>query len=362
MLNRATKKTWLMGLMACLLVVPLVLAACAAPEETETPTPTQTQTPAEVYTWRLQGMQPAPDERQQVQEHMAEELNTMTQGMINIDIYTTGTLVPIEEVPESLAKGVIDMAHVCSGYYAGINPVFLCPPGMQDFREQWQADTLMWDRGGNEIIRAAYAELGVYDIGAIKSTGPEIIYSTVPIRHVEDYQGLKIRSYGQFAKYFDALGASTVYLPGDEIVPALSTGAIDAAEWSSFQSNYMVGFHDVTDYQIWPPFIWANAGCEILMGLDLWNSLPPHLQMMLEVVVREGNDWVDRRYQKNDALYAQKMLDEGPMEEIWIPEDEWPQLVGAAEQVRDELAAASPESAQMIELTREYMRELGYLE
>ena len=351
------KVTWLTIVLACLLVFPMVMG-CGGPTEEAAPVEAPK---AEVMKWRLQAMQPAPDERQQVQEHMAEELNIMSQGLIEITIYQTGALVPIEEVPASMAKGVVEMAHVCSGYYAGLDPVFLTAPGMQDFREQWQSDALMWDRGGNEIIREAYKKIGVYNIGAIKSTGPEIVYSTVPIRHVEDFKGLKMRSFGQFAKYFDALGAATVYLPGDEIVPALATGALDAAEWSSFQSNYMVGFHEVAGYQIWPPFIWANSGCEILIGLDLWNSLPPYLQTMLDVVVREGNDWVDRRYQKNDKLYAEKMRDEGPMEVIWLPEDEWPMLVAAAEQVRDELAAGSPEAAQMIKLTRDYMRELGYL-
>ena len=352
------KVTWLTIVLACLLVFPLAMG-CGGPAEEAAPTEAPK---AEVMNWRLQGQHPTEDERHILLKHLSESVEAMTDGQIHIDFYPTGALVPVEEMLDALAKGVIEMAQPCSGYFGGLDPVFNCMPALWDFQNQWEADNFMKNKGGGDIMRAAYADYGVYYIGMTKTGSPEIVYSNVPIRHVEDFKGVKMRSFGQFILFFEALGASAIYLPGDEIVPALATGAIDAAEWASPLSNYQVGFHDVTDYQIWPPFINALGGCDVVIGLDLWNSLSPQLQSILTIATRETNHWIHAVYETNDRTYFDKMADEGPMEKIWIPESEWPQLIAAAEKVRDDLASQSPAAAEMIEATRVYMRELGYLD
>ena len=354
---KCKKVTWLTIVLACLLVFPLAMG-CGGPAEE--PAPAEAPK-AEVYNWRLQGMHASEDERFVMLHHLADNLVEMSQGQINITIYPSGALVPIEEIPGAMKEGVIDMAHACGGYWGGLDPVLNTGPGLWDFREQWETDNFMHNKGGNEIMRAAYAKLGMYFIDTVLGGGVEMVYSNKPIRHVEDYQGLKMRSFGQYSWFFEELGAATIYLPGDEIVPALATGTIDAAEWSSAFANYNVGFHEVTKYQCLPYFIWALGSCEITMGLDLWNSLPKHVQSMVSLTTREASAFNNKLTKTNDAIYFKKMLDEGPMEELWIPTDEWPQLVAAAEAVRDKLAAESPESAQMVKLTRDYMRELGYL-
>jgi TRAP-type C4-dicarboxylate transport system substrate-binding protein len=358
MFKGSIKTKWFGFALICLLIFPMVMS-CGGPAETTTPV--TTQPPAETYSWRLQGQHASEDERWQALNHFADNLAAMSDGRITVDIYPTGALVPNEEVCEAQDKGVIEMAHPCSGYFGGLDPVFNTLPALWDFRNQWEANNFMKNKGGGEILSDAYAKFGVKYLGQFQSGDPELVYSKKPVRHVEDFKGLKIRSFGQFSWFFDELGCSTIYLPGDEIVPALATGAIDAAEWASPFSNYSVGFHEVTDYQIFPYFIWALGGCDMTMSLDLWNSLPSDVQAMVQVATDEGHYWVNAVYESRHQEYLMKMREEGPMEVITIPENEWPQIVAAAERVRDRLAAESPEAAEMIEATRAYMDELGYL-
>ena len=360
MFKRIIKMKWLAVALVCVMVIPMALG-CAAEEAA--PAATVTVTPkAEVYTWRLQGQHPTEDERHMMLTRIADRLNVMSQGQINIDIYFINSLVPLAEIPEALNKGVIEMAHPCAGYYAGLDPVFDAGPGLWDLRDEWEFYEFMWEWGGGDIMRDAYEKLGVYYISVTQTSCPDQVYSKVPIRSVADFQGLKMRSFGQAAKFHDNLGAATIYLPGDEIVPALSTGVIDAAEYAHALSNYQMGFHEVTDYMIFPAFQFAVGACELLMQLELWNSLPEHLQMMIDSETREATEWVTRLYYENNALYTGKMLEEGPMEAIWLPESDYPIMVAAAEKVRDETAAKSPEAAKFVKALRDYMRELGYLE
>ncbi|MFC2033156.1 TRAP transporter substrate-binding protein DctP [Chloroflexota bacterium] len=351
------KITWLTIVLACLLVFPLAIG-CSSPAEE--PAPVEAPK-AEVQNWRLQGQHPSEDERHILLGHFTEIIEAMTDGQIVIDFYPTGALVPVEEMLDAQAKGVIEMAEPCGGYFGGVDPAFKAAPALWDFREQWEADYFMYHKGGNEIMRKVYAKYGVYNLGLVKSGSPEIVYSNKAIRRVSDFQGLKMRSYGQFIDFFTELGAAAVYLPGDEIVPALATGAIDAAEWASPLSNYQVGFHEVTDYQIWPTFISALGGCELTMGLDLWNSLTPQFQAIFAVATSETNSWIHPIYQTNDRSYFNKMLVEGNMEEVWIAEEDYPLLVAAADKVRDDIAAEGGLAAEMVNAIRDYMRELGYM-
>ena len=52
-----------------------------------------------------------------------------------------------------------------------------------------------------------------------------------PIRALADIQGLKIRMAGLQSEVLSRLGATTINLPGGEVMPALQSGVIDAAEW-----------------------------------------------------------------------------------------------------------------------------------
>ena len=117
MFKRIMKIKWLAVALVYVMVIPLALG-CAAEEAA--PAPAAPEPPkAEVYNWRLQGQHPTEDERHMMLERIADRLNVMSQGQINIDIYFINSLVPLAEIPEALNKGVIEMAHPCAGYYAG---------------------------------------------------------------------------------------------------------------------------------------------------------------------------------------------------------------------------------------------------
>ena len=51
------------------------------------------------------------------------------------------------------------------------------------------------------------------------------------IEKPEDYKGLKVRTYGQWGKVLEAVGASVVTLPGGEVYQAMERGSSTPASW-----------------------------------------------------------------------------------------------------------------------------------
>ncbi|MCH2394650.1 MAG: C4-dicarboxylate ABC transporter substrate-binding protein, partial [Oceanibaculum sp.] len=57
------------------------------------------------------------------------------------------------------------------------------------------------------------------------------MHSHKPVRTLEDYKGMKVRTSGAWAEIATELGASTVVMAGSEVFPALERKVVDGIEW-----------------------------------------------------------------------------------------------------------------------------------
>ncbi|GAJ18028.1 unnamed protein product, partial [marine sediment metagenome] len=92
--------------------------------------------------------------------------------------------------------------------------------------------------------RELYGGYNVYYVCPI-SLVPEAINSMVPIRNLDDLQGLKIRlgGGGFVAEVFTRAGATVVFIVGGEIYSALDTGLVEAGEFVLQSSSFDKGRH-----------------------------------------------------------------------------------------------------------------------
>ena len=67
------------------------------------------------------------------------------------------------------------------------------------------------------------------------------------------------------------MGATPVNIPGGEILQALSSGAIDAADWSNPVMNLAFGFYKVAKYCYYPDFKKPTVSISLGMNLDKWH-------------------------------------------------------------------------------------------
>ena len=152
-------------------------------------------------------------------------------GRIRIEVFPAGALVRPFETFDAVAAGVADMFHSDVHYFEKKSPAFnffaSVPFG-------FTADELFaWIQygGGQDLWDTLSRQFNLKCL-LCGSTGCQMGgWFTNEITSPEGFKGLRYRMPGPGAEVLRRLGAIVVLLPGGEIVPALKSGAIDAAEW-----------------------------------------------------------------------------------------------------------------------------------
>jgi TRAP-type mannitol/chloroaromatic compound transport system substrate-binding protein len=88
---------------------------------------------------------------------------------------------------------------------------------------------------------------------------------------------------GLGAEVLRRMGATVVTTPGSEIITALKTGAIDAAEWVGPWMDVAMGLDKAADYYYYPGF--HEPGTALTLGINktLWDGLAPADRALIEV-------------------------------------------------------------------------------
>ena len=216
-----------------------------------------------VYKWRAQTYAVPGSVGYKALEIALENLKEATGGRIDIKLYGVGTLVGPFDQLDAVGKGIFECAFNAGAYYAGKDAAFAAffsLIGVWDSTE----DVKIWAYyfGGNDLIAELYAKYNVHYVGPAL-VGAEPIMSNVPLKSLEDFKGIKIRTAGGLgAGLFSKLGASPVNLGGGELYTALDTKVVDAAEFVSLAENYDIGLHEVTKYVLYPSFHGPIALCD----------------------------------------------------------------------------------------------------
>jgi len=214
----------------------------------------------------------------------AETVYKLSQGELAIEVFASGVLFPVFDSFDAVANGVVE-AHLLFGlYWPGKDPHFslLSRPGcpINTFMEAAYLERQLFDWQNKLYNPHGKTYLGSFTV----STVYEQLMSRVPIRTLEDLQGLRIRASGFGARFFTELGATGVSMALPDIYPALQTGALDAAEWTSWEDNMRLGFHEVVNYVVDP-----SLHCGIMEYMSLvvntaaWEALSPHVQNIVQV-------------------------------------------------------------------------------
>ena len=98
----------------------------------------------------------------------------------------------------------------------------------------------------------------------------------------DDISKIKIRSPGMGGDLLKTMGATPVNIPGGEILQALSSGAIDAADWSNPVMDLAFGFYKVAKYCYYPDFKKPTVSISLGMNLDKWKSFDDGTKSIIE--------------------------------------------------------------------------------
>ena len=364
-----TRKKVLILLGSVCLALMMVAMACAGPAPTPTPTPSPTPSPSptptptpppteEVYHFQLQNVNPPPHTQFKVTQQWCDDVKEMTQGQIIIDNLPAGTICESDDTFDALGSGLIDMSCTCGCYHAGICPVAslgFALPG--DPRTVLELAHFYYEGGGNDFLRKAYAEYNVYYAAPLVYSGYAMV-SREPVESIDDLRNLKVRAIGLMARLLEELGVSTVFIPLDEVYVALSRGTIDACLFGNLAENYDLKMHEVAKYWFLPHFT-ATQVCEISINMDVWDSLPPHLQATLDVSLHKQTFDYMRKATAEEGMKAASAVEEGCVL-FTLPKSVSDEVTKAGLALWDEVATEDPLNAEFLELVREHLATMGY--
>jgi TRAP-type mannitol/chloroaromatic compound transport system substrate-binding protein len=189
-----------------------------------------------------------------------------------------------------------------------------------------------------ELWREIYEPFNIYPIPA-GNTGTQMFgWFNKEINSLEDIQGLKMRIPGIGGEVLKEAGGIPVTLPGGELYTALQTGVIDATEWVGPYNDLTFGFHQAAKYYYYPGWHEPGPMLELIINIDAWNSLPKHLQVIIETASKAVNqDMLDEYLAKNNQALTELVEVHG-VELRKLPDDVIEEFEAISNKILEDLA------------------------
>ena len=271
---------------------------------------------------------------------VAERVAELSNGMFKITTFPAGELFPGLEVLQNVQQGTVESGHTALYYYVGLDPAWAFATSLPFGLTAQQQNAWLYHGGGEAAINKLGENFNVISFAA-GNTGTQMGgWFRREINTVADLQGLKMRIPGLGARVLGKLGVVTQTLPGGEIFQALSTGAIDAAEWVGAYDDEKLGLPDAAEFYYAPGWWEPGPSLHTVINLDAWNKLPKEYQSFLRVACWEANMSMLAKYDalNNDAL--ERILAKGKKLRVYSDE-----IMNAAQKAAFELFAESAEKS-----------------
>ncbi|MFW6271909.1 MAG: hypothetical protein ACOC1Q_02575, partial [Desulfosalsimonas sp.] len=202
-----------------------------------------------VFKLKYQQMRIASEPGMKYYKKMFEEtLPAMTNGRLQVEMYWGGELVSSPDSLDAVQAGIVEIIGMPSIYFRGAIPEasieYGLPFGIQSPYEMYNfmyGEDLPDAFGGwraIDLLREIYSKHGVHYLAGGIDCWPAAYMFTSPINSLEDLKGKKIRASGLMISWAERLGASGVYIPGEEAYSALQTGSLDGITWGSAMGMY----------------------------------------------------------------------------------------------------------------------------
>ena len=299
---RKFRETMMKKILTFVLLIGLI-SSCSGEQESSNSADAEYKT----YKWRLvtswpknyPGLGMAP-------EKIADLVEEMSNGQMQITVYGAGEQVPAFGVFDAVSSGSHQMGHSGGYFWKGKVPAAQFFTSVPFGLTADEINAWVNRGGGLELWREIYEPFNIYPIPA-GNTGTQMFgWFNKEINSLEDVKGLKMRIPGIGGEVLKEAGGIPVTLPGGELFTALQTGVIDATEWVGPYNDLTFGFHQAAKYYYYPGWHEPGPMLELLINMDAWNSLPKHLQVIIETATKAVNqDTLDEYLARNNQALTE---------------------------------------------------------
>jgi TRAP-type mannitol/chloroaromatic compound transport system substrate-binding protein len=278
-----------------------------------------------------------------------------------IEPYLAGALMPGTEIFNAVKRGMVPIGHTTPAYDLAQVPIFNIVAGLPlNFGDVWEAAYFFKWLGFEQMVRdELLAKHGMlYYSDRVYTTELSL---KKPVRTVEDFKGMKLRSSGILQKYLTSIGAAASMIPGSDIYTALASGMMDGAHWGAVQGSYAMKFYEINKYHLRPAL--NVAATDIwLVNKKAFDRLPQDLQQILHDALEEHFWPRTNQYMYQEELMLQKAIREYGVTLLTLPPEEFAKMQAAALKTWDDVAAISPECAKAVEMLKDFNRKMGRIQ
>jgi TRAP-type C4-dicarboxylate transport system substrate-binding protein len=268
-------------------------------------------------------------------------------GRIKTEIYPASQLGSIPRQIEGVQFGAIQCAIIPPEFFVGVDERFeiMAAPGLVD--SQKEALSLSQDPAVLKLMNGLGANKGLHGVGMF-STQMSSIVSKMPIRHLSDINGKKLRIFAsQFqSAAFSRLGATPIAMSLGDVLPALQQGAIDG---SIAGLTVYTPFH----YQDAAKFVTETNQPAVFIIVEVsqkwYDSLPPDLQKIVDEDGAKESVAIGPQALQIFATMRKGWTDGGG-ELISLPPDEQASMVATLASVGDDVSKTKPAIREAYEI------------
>ncbi|MFB0952589.1 MAG: TRAP transporter substrate-binding protein [Rhodospirillales bacterium] len=297
-------------------------------------------------------------------DKFAPKLGVMTGGSLMIDVLPTKAVVPHRETIDAVANGILDGDLNAVSYFSGRDPAFaIIGDLIAGYDTVDQVRTFCQYGGGKEMLQKLYDKYTKGKVHVI-GCGPyakEAFVSTIPIRGIDDFKGVKVRSpEGLAAEVFKRVGAAPVSLPFSEVYTSLEKKVIDAADASAHVNNHASGMYKIAKYPIYPG-IHSMAVLQFIVNKKVWEKMSKSDQTNLEMWYQASYDAMRREADLEDQAIAAEQRAGTDITVIDWSAEERAKFRAIAVGAWEDFAAKSPLAKEALDTHLNFMRSTGLL-
>jgi len=225
----------------------------------------------------------------QVIDRWAEEVEKLSGGELDVQIFGANSLVDADQNIPAVAKGSIECAFSVNFQWGRTLPIMnvtLAPFAFSDL-DMWRK----WPSSdAAAFLEEKLREKGVENVVWLFQTNQSVFTSNDRyLAKPEDFQGVKIRGLvPAFDASLNAMGAATSTMPGSEVYQALSTGVIDAAI-TDVAAAYARKYYEVQDHMVQLPVL--SVYFHGYMNPDFYDSLSDKAKAAIKEAGQKAAIW-----------------------------------------------------------------------
>lgn len=352
----------LMLVLSAAVIASFVVVGCApeaAPPEEGVPPPEEEEEapPAapeeEVIEWMGQHHDAAGGSKNKRFQEFVDAVNLASEGRMKLTLYSGGGVVPATEEFDAVHEGILDFCEAYSPYVLDVFPnagLFAYTVGGLSAMEY-----VFWMRngGGAELYDRMIEGYGV-TLRHGKLFPPEtFLWTTKPLKTLDDIKGLKIRTAGDDGEMFKEMGLSVVFLAGGEVYEATQRGVIDGFQLGDPAIDIELAAHEVAKYCYLSPVRQPTDYSCLGVNTASWEALSPSLKKLVDDAYLANALSVYAELLQSNIAAIGFLKDYGTIVEP-IPKEIEDELVKQAEIFYDKKAAEDPFYAKILTSMREF--------